>query len=218
MKTRSDMIDMTGRVVGRLTVTGFEPAARKWQCTCACGQMVLASGGNLRKESVRSCGCLARQERIRNKETHGMSASAEYRVFLTMRARCMNPKSKKFSDYGARGVEVRFRDFAEFIAHIGPRPSPRHSVDRIRNDGHYEIGNVRWATSVEQRNNRRDSVLIEHMGIRDTLTGWGRRLGISGASMRNRVASGWPMEKVLSHPVNHKQQRNGFRLRDKLAA
>jgi len=41
------------------------------------------------------------------------------------------------------------------LDHLGKRPTVRHSLDRINNDGHYELGNVRWATKKEQRANRR---------------------------------------------------------------
>lgn len=79
----------------------------------------------------------------------------EYNAFKQRKNRCTNPKHKQWADYGGRGIEFRFTSFEEFYAHIGPRPTPRHSCDRIENDGHYEFGNVRWATPTEQTNNRR---------------------------------------------------------------
>lgn len=218
MKARSDMINMSGQSIGRLQVVSLDDASRKWRCICSCGAMVLASGGNLRKGSVRSCGCLAREERAQKKTSHGLSDTPEYRVFLTMRARCTNPKAEKFPMYGGRGVEVRFKNFEDFIRHIGTRPSTRHSVDRIDNDGHYEPGNVRWATDQAQRNNRSDSELHELNGVKDTLTGFARRLGISASSMRSRIKNGWSVEAALSTPANARCQANGSRLRDRLAA
>lgn len=79
----------------------------------------------------------------------------EYRAYIAAKGRTTNPKIHNYKNYGGRGIEFRFKSFAEFIADIGPRPSPLHSLDRIRTNGHYEVGNVVWATKQEQARNRR---------------------------------------------------------------
>jgi hypothetical protein len=71
--------------------------------------------------------------------------------------RCTNPKASKFKDYGARGIKVcaRWRkSFANFLADVGERPA-RKTLDRIKNEGNYKPGNVRWATPLEQQRNKR---------------------------------------------------------------
>ncbi len=82
----------------------------------------------------------------------------EYRAWYQMIYRCTNPKFPQWKDYGGRGISVcaEWRNsFTAFFEHVGPRPSPQHSFDRIDNDGNYEPGNVRWATRSQQNSNQR---------------------------------------------------------------
>jgi hypothetical protein len=91
-----------------------------------------------------------------------MRNSPEYQAWVGMKSRCLNPKREDFEHWGGRGVQVHpewIPDFMAFYEHVGPRPSPKHSLDRIDNAGHYEPGNVRWATVLEQHRNMRNTKL-----------------------------------------------------------
>ena len=104
------------------------------------------------KEKARQ---LAKREQrlIRRKSIY--RTHPERYVFTGILQRCHNPKDKKFKDYGGRGIKCLFNTFQDFFDCVGPRPSKAYSIDRIDTNGHYEPGNIRWATIVEQNRNRR---------------------------------------------------------------
>lgn len=94
------------------------------------------------------------------REKNGKSAATpEYRAWHSMKARCANPRNPRYSAYGGRGITVceRWESFENFFADVGPRPTPRHSIDRIDPNDGYHPGNVRWATLAQQNNNKRTS-------------------------------------------------------------
>jgi hypothetical protein len=73
--------------------------------------------------------------------------------------RCQNSQNVGFKNYGARGIEFKFDSVDDFAQHVlsqcGHRPTKQHSIDRVDNNGHYEPGNLRWATREEQQRNKR---------------------------------------------------------------
>lgn len=85
--------------------------------------------------------------------------AAEYMAWCGARYRCTQEKGASWHNYGGRGIRMCERwmnSFENFLDDVGPKPTPRHSLDRINNDGNYEPGNVRWATRSEQALNTRN--------------------------------------------------------------
>ena len=189
--------DLTGLVFGRLTVLTVAPsrgAETKWNCRCSCGKVLTVFTKALKRGMSRSCGC--------TKERHSASATPEYAAFRRMKNRCFNPKVPDFRLYGARGISVRFATFGEFLADIGPRPSPLHSVDRINSNGHYEPGNVRWATAREQANNMRVNRILTLGSESHSLAEWGRITGLSREVIEKRIdLLHWSIEDALMLPL-----------------
>jgi hypothetical protein len=127
----------------------------------------------------------------------------EYKIWASMKQRCLNPNQKGYLNYGGRGVRVCTRwcdSFEAFLADLGRRPSPRHQLDRIDNDGDYEPGNVRWALRAVQNRNRRGNRWIEFNGERRVLKDWADLLGMRPGMLRKRLELGWSVERALATP------------------
>lgn len=152
----SALIDLTGRVFGRLTVIrrhGSVGNNTGWECLCSCGNTRTISRENLRVGRTKSCGCLRKDLMT----THGLSKHDGYNSWSDMIKRCTYKDMPVYRYYGGRGVKVceRWMSLENFLSDMGPRPSKRHSIDRIDNDGDYEPSNCRWATQTQQNRNRR---------------------------------------------------------------
>ena len=78
-----------------------------------------------------------------------------YHIYMNQKYRCTKPTHVDYYLYGGRGIQFKFTSFWDWLLELGPRPTENHSVDRIDNNGHYEYGNIRWATPKEQRLNQR---------------------------------------------------------------
>ena len=141
---------------------------------------------------------------------HRRSATTpEYRAWCLMIMRCTNPATKSFKHYGARGVSIcsRWRQFENFFADMGRKPSPTHSLDRINNNGDYEPSNCRWATSRQQQANRRSNRPITAFGETMNMQDWCRRIGINQATFWCRLDRGWSAERAVSEPVQVQYSR-----------
>ena len=140
--------------------------------------------------------------------TCGHKPRMEFTSWDNMLARCCNPKHPNYSNYGARGITVceQWRNsFEAFLEDMGESLSPKHTIDRIDNNGNYEPGNCRWATRKEQCNNKRDNRLIEISGASKTLAQWAEWSGIRRGTLAARLdVSHWPTNRLLE-PVDPAQ-------------
>lgn len=179
------MIDMTGWKMkehglpeSRITVIQKSENKKNndthiyWLCKCDCGRYFIASGKNLRTGKTLSCGCFRKEASSNRNSTHHMSKDRLYHIWLSIKARCHNPKLRSYKDYGGRGITVcdewkyNFENFEKWANENGY--SDDLSIDRIDVNGNYEPSNCRWADILTQANNKRNNVYISYKG--DTLT------------------------------------------------
>lgn len=185
----------------RLSVTGRYKSdgsgKRKWEAACRCGGVIWRPAYMFASGEVRSCGCLGRESRIK----HGGNGTPEYKAWENMISRCENRNTPYYKHYGGRGIKVcpRWRgSFAAFLEDMGPRPSPRHELDRFPdNDGDYEPGNCRWATRRQQLNNIRNNVRITVGGVTKTVNEWSEISGIHPATIKSRLEVGRSPEQAV---------------------
>ncbi len=200
-------LELSGFRSGKLVAVekvGPSPDKRiMWRCRCDCGNETVAAASSLKSGLNKSCGCL--RSSPKGSRHTGRSKLPEYGVWSIMRQRCNNPRDDGYYLYGARGIKVcpewdRSDGFAAFIAHIGPRPPGRYSVDRIDNSRGYEPGNVRWATPREQSANTRQARLETINGETRCVSEWCRRYGVRVGLVNSRLRMGWPIEAALTWP------------------
>lgn len=126
-------------------------------------------------------------------------------VWRSMRDRCSRSKHRSYGLYGGAGIAVCERwqkSFWSFVADVGARPSPAHSLDRIDGSRGYEPGNVRWATQAEQLRNQKRNRRITFRGKTLCLSDWASETGINKCALRARICVlGWSTERALTTPV-----------------
>ncbi len=204
----SARINLTGKKFGRLTVLKFSHVSRHnkacWDCICGCGNLTNVISISLINGNTKSCGCYAIQKTIESVTKHGHSRvgnqTKTYRAWARMNERCSNIKSKDYKDYGGRGIfvcEDWKNDFIKFLYDMGECPD-LCSIERINVNGNYEKTNCKWATAIEQANNKRNSKRLEYNGINITVSEWARKIGMHRGSLQNRIDKNWPIEMILT--------------------
>lgn len=205
------LIDMTGKIFGRLTVIKKDESKKdkrtRWVCQCECGNKVVVRTDTLRSKRTKSCGCLQRDLLVERKprKIHGKSKERLYTMFHNMHKRCYDKDHISFRNYGGRGIGVSeewrndFESFYEWSIKNGYNDNL--TIDRINNDNDYSPVNCKFITHKEQQNNRRDNVFVSYEGDTRTISQWSESKGIKYSVLQSRLKAGWSTKKAIETPV-----------------
>ena len=213
---RNDVKDLSGQKFGMLTVLNRDHKGddRNWyyKCQCDCGNIVIVRANALTRGNTKSCGCLKAR-----RNTHHLSKTRLYGIWLGMRDRCNNPKNYAYERYGGRGVSIcedwnlDFFSFRQWALQNGY--NDELSIERIDVNGNYEPSNCRWATAQEQADNKTCNILITIGDRTQNLQQWCDEYGIKRSTVNTRVRlCGWDYERAITTPIrSHKEYktRNG---------
>ena len=214
MKLHHNAVDHTGRKYNMLT--GVRPDAARggtstWVWRCDCEAIKTIPTGAVVGGKTKSCGC-AKNELLRIGRTkHGHSTckhtrnadggSSEYRSWNSMKSRCLKENDKDYPNYGGRGITICERwvnSFQDFLSDMGLKPTTKHTIHRINNEGNYEPSNCKWADAFEQGAGKRTSRYFTAGGVTMTVAQWARRIGCSRQALRYRINHGGDPLKIIS--------------------
>lgn len=164
--------NLEGQIFGILEIISFagyeKDGGAVWICSCECDNLKLIRSKHLITGRIKSCGCRqfssGGEHRLKSQNPDGHGS------WLAIKTRCYQPTSRNWKYYGGRGIRACSAirsSFWYFIEIIGPKPTPKHQVDRKDTEGHYSCGkceectangwpkNIRWLTHKENQMNKR---------------------------------------------------------------
>lgn len=181
----------------------------KWQCYC--NNFFEAYVGKVISGNVKSCGCWNKS--VIERKVKDPNIQYLISLYRNIKNRCYNIYGQDYHHYGGRGISIdnewkndQNKFIEDILINLGQRPTEKHQLDRVDNNGNYEIPNLRWATQKENNRNKRSSRLITINNETKTLAEWSELSNIKREVISDRANRGWPEEKLLQ-PVKQKIEK-----------
>ena len=197
-----------GKKVNNLTILSYYTKANDRQkffvCKCDCGKKVDIRVANIVNNPQKSCGC------YKYNFKNGYSHSRLYPIWKELNARCYNPKNKRYSSYGERGINVfdewrnDFMAFRQWAYENGYNENAKRGIctlDRIDNNGDYCPENCRWVSYSRQQRNTDKTIIFEYKGVKKPLIDFAEELGLPYQTIRWRYSAWGNVDKVLEQPI-----------------
>lgn len=166
-----------------------------------CNKEFISRLASIKSNHTKSCGCYKINALVGRVTHHGMANTSEYRSWQHMIGRCLNKRNTSYQDYGGRGIKVCKRwlhSFENFMEDMGRKPTPKHTIERIDNNGNYSKRNCKWATKKEQNSNRRNTKYLTIDGVKKPLIKWIEESGLQDKTVRDRIKKGVSLDQILS--------------------
>ena len=183
---------------------------------CECGLITVVVEEKLRHRQSTQCNRCSQRFGKRHRigggrKTHGKVGTTEYTCWAAIISRCENQNARDFHNYGGRGILVckRWRkSFIAFLDDMGAKPSPKHQIDRIDNDGNYEPGNCHWVTAKQNRRNTRTNAYVDYNGRRISAAELHELLPHIGyRTIIRKLKAGWTGDEIAKAQLRPAQQR-----------
>jgi hypothetical protein len=163
LKRRYELVK-PGNVYSEWTVIKEDDNPHYVMAKCSCGAFKRLLKNSLPSGNSKQCSsCRAKKSTIKHGHNRKGQTSSEYQTWCNIKSRVFNSNVESSKNYKERGIKLHLdwiHSFENFLKDVGKKPSSKHSLDRIDNNGHYEPGNVRWALPQEQVLNRRKTFKV----------------------------------------------------------
>lgn len=204
--------DLILQTFGRLKVVKFNGSRKVgnktkafWDCICICGKSNIVEASNLKSGHTKSCGCLAIEMCGEKTFKHGLTNTTEFHSWSHAKGRCYNIRNYKYKNYGGRGIKMCDKwknNFMEFYKDMGKKPEGK-TLERINVNGDYEPSNCKWATHIEQGNNKVFNRIVVLNGVKMTLANCARLHGKKYRALHFYYHSkGYEINKAISLTPN----------------